>query len=83
MLQFVTDSAGTALGFVAQVEAVRPARCPQAANVTVGGPSTVPGPFGVFAPVPPGSTLDLDLVPAYAQGQACSWAVHVERPSHA
>lgn len=75
--QFVTDSAGTGLGFLGQYEAVTPSTCTRVTAV-----SESDGTFGVFSSRPAGSTLTSALVPAYAQGANCSWLVQVLQPSN-
>jgi hypothetical protein len=77
VIQFVTDSAGTALGFLGQFEAVTPASCTGTVSV-----SPADGAFGLFAARPSGSTLSSTLVPAYVQGAACAWVVAVPQPDN-
>ncbi len=74
--QFVTDSAGTALGFIAHYEAVTPASC--AASTTATADGTL---FGVYAPRPANSTLPMSLVPVYEQSAQCLWLMQFNRPA--
>jgi hypothetical protein len=79
VIQFVTDSAGTALGFLGQFEAVVPSTCATGAPTAVarlGGQ----GAFGVYSDAPVDSTLPPGPVPAYVQGTTCTWVVTVDQP---
>jgi hypothetical protein len=75
-LQFYSDSAAVASGFVAMVEAVQPATC-AAANVV----ATSSGTFGVYTTTASvaGSAIPQELVPAYGRGLQCGWLVQVLR----